>query len=596
MATRLNNMAALFKDGRTRTIILITVFILLAAVIIGIFSMRSKKGITASAGVSATPGNIQSVPFNAPNDEYARLQEQQNKQLAKKAEKVGGSAIPTIIDSKKGDVVSPETDAQAGIGFTALSREQSDAGTFEAKPFGSEKSQVCPPAEALNKGAPIYDENGHLIGYADSEGRVRDINGKIIGTVGHDGKVRDISGKILGSLGDPVYDQNGKLLGYMGPDGKLRDASGKIIGTRAPDGSVQDLQGNIIAKVGAAVPGSPIYDTNGNILGYLGPDGKLRDSKGQIRGNFNESGPVLNNNGQVMADIGENRLDNRLNNNIAAQNAADISTAPDMSGVIAQKQLLIAQDQKLSQLMQQKQQAMNTQASQLLTAWTSPIQQYVTGQQDTNNDTGDGNQSDQTNSKLTINNKNTQTNSGPVFIKAGTVYYAVINTAINSDEPGPVMATIINGDYKGGKLLGTLVNQGKAVLITFNILTLPQLSKSISINSVAIDQNTARTALSTETNNHYLLRYGSLFAAAFTQGYAQAITTSGSTQSTNGLSTQTSTQSLSPVQELAVALGNVGTQFGTQLNSVYTTPPTVYVASGTAVGILFMGDVSLPTS
>jgi intracellular multiplication protein IcmE len=131
-------------------------------------------------------------------------------------------------------------------------------------------------------------------------------------------------------------------------------------------------------------------------------------------------------------------------------------------------------------------------------------------------------------------------------------------------------------------------------MITFNLLTLPNLSHSLAINAVAIDQNTARTALSSSTDNHYLLRYGSLFASSFLQGYGQAIQSSGTTVSTTGLTTQTATPSLSPRQEIAVALGNVGTQWGNQLNTIFNTPPTVHVYSGTGLGILFLADVPSP--
>ena len=157
------------------------------------------------------------------------------------------------------------------------------------------------------------------------------------------------------------------------------------------------------------------------------------------------------------------------------------------------------------------------------------------------------------------------------------------------------MATIVSGPYKGGKLLGSLTYQKEAVMLSFNILTLSSFPKSIPINVVAIDQDTARTGLSTETNNHYLYRYGAIFAAAFIQGYGQAFQTSGSTITSNGLSTQSSTPDLSPVGKFFVALGNVGQQFNSVAQQAFNTPPTVHVASGTAVGLLFLTDAQMPT-
>jgi type IV secretory pathway VirB10-like protein len=663
MAERMHNIAGLFKEGKTRAIILTTIIILVIAIIAGIFAMRSRtKGVDASAGLSLTPGNIQSVPFNAPNKEYARLQEKQNVQDAKTAEQVGGSAIPTIVQSDKNAQPVPE-DAGASIGFTALSREQSNTGTFAPKEFTAnttDNPKNCPiiqPESPL--GTPVYDKNGRLLGYAGADGKVRDANGNIIGTVGPDGlvrdananiigqkssaitgtpvyddknniigyvgpdgKVRDTTGTILGNLGPdgslsdpsgklighsgvPVYDANGKLLGFAGPDGKIRDANGNIIGTVSPDGVARDLNGNIMGKAGSISPGTPVYDSNGNIIGYVGPDGKVRDANGNVIGTIGVDGQVRDTQGNVIGSMVKppaavvQTPPNSTSPGGTVPITPEQASAQEAQDSYARQQAIL-KDQRLSQLLQQKQAAMSAQAGQLLQAWVPPAQQYVPGNNDqNNNNAGNGDNSgngNAANGSSAGQETNPAAKSGPVFIKAGTVYYGIINTAVNSDEPGPVMATIINGPYKDARILGSLTNQGKAVMMTFNVMTTAQLPKSISINSVAIDQNTARTSLSTETDNHYLLRYGSLFAAAFVQGYAQALTTSGSTSSPTLLGQSVTTPQLSGPQKFYVALGNVGTQFSNQMNSVYSTPPTVYVAAGTAVGILFMTDVQLPTS
>jgi type IV secretory pathway VirB10-like protein len=661
MADRMSNIAGLFKEGKTRTILLTTLIILFVAIIVGFFTMRGRvKGVEAQAGIAGAPGGIQSVPFEAPNEEYARLQEQQNSQQAKQAEQAGGSAIPTIIRSGKD--TAPPPGAEAGVGFTALSREQTETGTFSAKEFSanSEKSAACPvcPIETTSaQGMPIYDKNGRLIGYAGTDGKVRDVNnsvigalgtdgllrdangniigqgsfamtgtpvyddkgnligyvgpdgkihdamGRVIGTLGPDGRLRDESGKIIGRIGTPVYDANGKLIGFAGPDGKIRDANGNIVGTVGPDGVARDMSGNIIGKAGPISPGTPIYDSNGNIIGYVGPDGKVRDANGNEVGIIGVDGQVRDAQGNIIGSVVKPEVIQKAPQQIQpeAQQGSispEAQSTPETATASYERQQEILKDQRLSQQMQQKQQAMSAQANQLLAAWSSPNQQYVLGQTNEKAATQEsgGEEAGSIGGQAGASQGGTKVSSGPVFIKAGTVYYAVINTEINSDEPGPIMATITNGDYSGGKLLGTLTTQGQAVLVTFNTLTLPQFSKSIAINGVAIDQNTARTGLSTETNNHYFLRFGSLFAASFAQGYAQALTTAGSATSTNGLTTTTSTPQLSGPQQFYVALGNVGTQFGNQMNNIYNTPPTVHVASGTAIGVLFMGDVPMPVS
>jgi type IV secretory pathway VirB10-like protein len=692
MADRMGNIAGLFKEGRTRIIVLTTLVILGVAIVVGIMSVRGRvAGGEVGAGVSRAPGNIESVPFESPNEEYAKLQEAQNTQVAEKAKEAGTAAIPTIIRAgdDQGDVPA---NADYGVGFTALSREQSDAGTFTAKTFGETQTKCAVYAGApvydaqgrligyvgpdgkvrglngeiigsvdpdgtvrdLNgkiigkvgtkssngtegtpvydnngnligyvgpdgkvrdlkgniigtvgpdglvrdangniigragsviAGTPVYDENGNLIGYVGADGKVRDASGKIIGEVGPDGLVRDLSGKVIGRVGTPVYDANGNLIGFAGPDGKVRDKDGNIIGTVGPDGVVRDLNGKIIGKAGAITPGTPIYDANGNIIGYVGPDGKVRDANGNVIGTIGVDGNVTDANGNIIGSIRKPIV--QVSPVVSTDQQAPQELDEAAAAALRQQQLL--QDQRYQQQLQQRQQGMQQQINQLLGAWISPTQQFVAGQTDENA------QGQSSGSSAASGSASSGTiGATSVFIKAGTIYYGIINTSLNSDEPGPIMASIINGPYKGGTLIGTITNQGTAVMLTFNTLTLDSFPQSIAVNAVAIDQNTARTALSTYTDNHYMLRYGSLFAASFLQGYGQAFSQSGSTTATNGLTTVSSTPDLSPQGKFFVALGNVGNSFSAQVNTLFNTPPTVYVASGTAVGILFLGDVQLP--
>ncbi|MGB8807656.1 MAG: TrbI/VirB10 family protein, partial [Candidatus Rickettsiella isopodorum] len=244
--------------------------------------------------------------------------------------------------------------------------------------------------------------------------------------------------------------------------------------------------------------------------------------------------------------------------------------------------------QKADQLQQQMQTSMSTQASQLFAAWTSPNQQYVAGMPELNR-LGNG---------LASTLSGPEANAKAPAVKAGTIMYAVLLTAVNSDEPGPVLAEIVQGKFKGARLMGALSNQGQKVLLSFNTLTLPKLSESVPINTVAIDENTARTALSSDTNNHYWLRYGTLFASAFLQGYGQSFLDYGNTYAGAVVINPTNQPiNLSPRERAFVGLGQVGQQYASALRSLFNTPPTVKVFSGTPVGILFLSDLpALPTS
>lgn len=190
---------------------------------------------------------------------------------------------------------------------------------------------------------------------------------------------------------------------------------------------------------------------------------------------------------------------------------------------------------------------------------------------------------------------------GGATIKAGTVYYAVLDTSISSDEPSPILATIVEGPYKGSKLVGAFTAApqpgglpAEKLIVNFTTMNIPEAPASISINAVAIDPDTARTALATDVDHHYLLRYGTIFASAFLVGYAKVLTSQGSVQTTsaNGLSTTTTSATLNNRQQILAALGQVGQQLGQSWKAYSTIPPTVTVDQGTGVGILFLSDVS----
>lgn len=767
MGDKAKNIAGLFRDARSRTIIVVTGIALFLAIAIGIYSVRDRLFGTSlgSANVRNAPGGIQSVPFQAPNPEYARLQEQQNTTQAQQAEASGGSAIPTIIRSGNLTQLTSEQQAalqQGGLGFTGLSRVEEAGADFTPKAFNvgggpaaGDFSSFCNPCVTCGKGGPgingminqsgvgigvpvpnigqdlltatpsqlspmagtpvydsqghlvgtvgvdgkvrdgngnvvgiagldgivrdangnvvgqaktavtgiataagaggapgvsslgtpIYDAQGHLIGYAGPDGKVRDANGNIIGTLGPDGIVRDANGNVVGYAGKPVYDANGHLIGFAGADGKVRDLNGNVVGTVGPDGLVRDANGNIIGKVGGAAAagppqGTPVYDANGRLIGYVGADGKVRDANGNIIGTVGPDGlvrdangniigraltsppgtPVYDANGRLIGYVGpdgkvrdlqghvigtlgpDGLVRDAFGNVIGSTTKAARGTLPISDATYALQMGL--GEQHVQALFEQRRGAMAGQSAQLISAWAPPTQAYVQGnepQQGQGNGAGGaGGQGGSGGTGASSGGGSGSQGGGnskatsSTFIKAGTVMFATLTTEINSDEPGPVLATVVGGDLQGGRLLGTITNQGQAVMITFNLLTLPNLDKSIPINAVAIDQNTARTGLSTGTDNHYLLRYGSLFASSFLQGYGQAIQSSGTTVSTTGLTTQTATPTLSPKDEIFVALGNVGAQWGNQLNTIFNTPPTVHVKSGTSIGVLYLADVPSP--
>ena len=186
-------------------------------------------------------------------------------------------------------------------------------------------------------------------------------------------------------------------------------------------------------------------------------------------------------------------------------------------------------------------------------------------------------------------------------IKAGTILFGVLDTAVNSDEPGPILATIVQGTFKDARLVGSMQKasgpDATGLTLNFTLMSRPSDTKSLAVSIVAIDPDTARTALASHVDHHYLLRYGTLFASTFLSGYGQAITGAGATTTSNpGANTSTTTtQILNPKEQIYAAVGAVGTAWG-QKSNAFETPNTITINSGTGVGLLVLQDIHLQDS
>jgi intracellular multiplication protein IcmE len=252
-----------------------------------------------------------------------------------------------------------------------------------------------------------------------------------------------------------------------------------------------------------------------------------------------------------------------------------------------QQQKQMENDQRL----QAMQGAMSAQANTLFSSWNAPTPSNAIIIQE----------STATTTTATHSGSPGQPGSGSAvvvapMIKAGSIIFAVLDTAINSDYPGPVMATVVAGKYKGAKLLGSLTTQNDRVMLQFNMMTMPTWTSTAPIIAVAINPDTARTALASDVNYHYISRYAGIFASSFLEGYATAVTDQGTTiiNPVTGGVTGFQTAEYSPQARTMVALGAVGKKLSAAAQKNFDRPPTVKVDSGVGLGILFQGDVAQP--
>ncbi len=283
--------------------------------------------------------------------------------------------------------------------------------------------------------------------------------------------------------------------------------------------------------------------------------------------------------------------------------SSEAANAKQLQDILKRQQAQMA-DQRFQQKIQQRTAAMLGAANQSLQDWkTVAAQVYVGGTPPKNAPGGQAGAGGAVEGSLLQADQSALGLGRPAptqsLIKAGDVLFAVLDTSVNSDEPGPILATIVSGKLNGSKLIGsfTLPSNADRMVINFNTMSVPGAPKTTSINAYAIDPNTARTALKTKANHHYLLRYGSLFAATFLEGFGNAFQSANTTITIGGTGGVTNTSisngvGRSILENAVIGLATLGKSWGQVAQQQFNTPTTVLLCSGTGIGVLFTQDLA----
>ncbi len=179
-------------------------------------------------------------------------------------------------------------------------------------------------------------------------------------------------------------------------------------------------------------------------------------------------------------------------------------------------------------------------------------------------------------------------------LRPGDLLHAVLQTAIDSDEPGPVRARVVGERFQGGILLGALEklaapvgSRPERVLVRFRWLTLPA-GATYALEAYAVDPATGRTALATEVDHHYGSRWGALIAASFLEGYGEAVASRRRIVTVGPFGNVVSAPGagIDDDQIAREALGTVGARLGDAVGQHFNRPNTIRVDSGTGIGVL----------
>lgn len=178
-----------------------------------------------------------------------------------------------------------------------------------------------------------------------------------------------------------------------------------------------------------------------------------------------------------------------------------------------------------------------------------------------------------------------------ILLPAGEILYGQLITEANSDIPGPVLAQIASGPFRGAKILGDFKVQSELITLNFNMLVYK--GESLPISAVAVDPNTTLPGMATEVDHRYFKRIILPAAAAFVEGMSSAIAESGRTSVTvSGETVVEQEDETDNDQEVASGIEEAGKELGDILDEIADdTKVLVRIAAGTPMGILFTEPV-----
>jgi intracellular multiplication protein IcmE len=286
---------------------------------------------------------------------------------------------------------------------------------------------------------------------------------------------------------------------------------------------------------------------------------------------------------------------------IGAQPLKEADSTQQLQDILKKQEAIIG-DQRYQQKIQQKMGQMLGVANQLVGVWkTVSVQVYTGGSEPADSPVGAAVDAVNVQQRSLADPENPGPGAQPVtkaIVKTGDILFAVLDSTVNSDEPSPILATIVSGRFRGAKLIGsfTLPPNSDKMVISFNTMSVQSAPKATAISAYAIDANTARTALSSYANHHYISRYGSLFASTFIEGFGNAFQSANTTITIGGTGEATNTTiesgaGRSLLENAVIGLATLGKSWGQVAQVQFNRPTTVEVCAGTPIGVLFTQDL-----
>lgn len=176
------------------------------------------------------------------------------------------------------------------------------------------------------------------------------------------------------------------------------------------------------------------------------------------------------------------------------------------------------------------------------------------------------------------------------LISAGTVESARLETGVNTDTTGSFVATLVTGKYVGARLVGSFQRSNELAVLQVRSMSLPGQGITVPVAAEVIDANTRETGTATDVDRKLMTKYVLKPLAAGVAAVGQAVANTGTTVVVNGATTVETQPTVDGRRAAQIAVGGAAQQVNSDAGALNTTP-TVRVAPGAIVGIVFTSDV-----
>ncbi len=186
---------------------------------------------------------------------------------------------------------------------------------------------------------------------------------------------------------------------------------------------------------------------------------------------------------------------------------------------------------------------------------------------------------------------------GPPLIKTGNTLYITTNSMVNTDHGGKLFGTVRGGAWNGSQVICGIEQAPDNIRAHCTTLAPQDSRPTMKIDGVLLRESDMAQGIAESVNHHTISRYTALAVSSLLQGYGEAYSYQQGTAvvTPNGTVLQTN-QAPSDKQVIGRALGQIGTNAGSEIMKGFNRPPTYSTPADQGMILYFLSDVFAPSS